>query len=59
MTKNEKNDGKEPRIYRDEFPRELNPELFKPHFDIEEEERLIMLEEQAKKGAGIPVDDRL
>ncbi len=34
-------------IFTDPFPRELNPELFKPHIDMEYVERI--LEEEKKQ----------
>ena len=37
-----------PRILRDP-PEELNPELYKPHFDWEEEERILAEKEKRER----------
>lgn len=38
-----------PRILRDPFPRELNPELFKSHIDWEKEEKILAEEEKQER----------
>ncbi len=40
--------SKRPDILRDP-PEELNPVLYKPHFDIEEEERILAEEEKQER----------
>lgn len=40
---------KEDRFFLDEFPEELNPELYKPHIDPAEEKRLEEEEKQKKR----------
>ncbi|MCI8985979.1 MAG: hypothetical protein HFI60_08520 [Lachnospiraceae bacterium] len=40
--------SKRPDILRDP-PEELNPELYKPHFDIEEEERILAEKEKQER----------
>ena len=37
------------RFFRDEFPEELNPELYKPRIDPSEEKRLEEEEKQKKR----------
>lgn len=38
-----------PRILSDPFPRELNPDLYKPHIDWDEEERVLAEERKQER----------